>query len=522
MNILSDEIIRKLLDSGALDAEAARRYFREFLPLAWPHCEPAHPFIPNWHIDAIADHLQAVSEGHIKRLLITVPPGHAKSLLVSVNFPAWQWVRNPAWRAICASYSSDLATRDSVRCRALLASDWFRELFRPTWKFASDQNEKDWFANDQKGFRLALGVGGKGTGFRADCLLIDDPINAKKQYSDAALQEAVFWYTQVMSTRLNDPLRGAIVIVMQRLSQRDLAGFVLNSDDFVHLNLPTEHDPRSHCTTVPLRPGCAAWQDPRTEESELLFPQLYTPEVIAQAKKTLGPQGYAAQHQQRPSPAEGGIFKRWWWRFWTPTNSQTEFPAITFQDEDGVHHECGVTPLPLQVDELAQSWDCSFKNLQFSDFVAAVVLGRVGADVFILDQVHKKMDIVATIAAFEALHVKWPEAVAKFVEEKANGVAVIQLLQHRIPGIIPVNPLDGKVARARATAPMVCSGNVYLPHPAYGGQWVLDFIEEHANFPNGYHDDWVDALSQGLARLNYAPLVEAAPDDDEEEPRYFP
>src|ERR1043165_2954425 len=169
MQMPSDKIIRKLLDLRALDAEAARRYFREFLWLACPHCEPAHPFIPNWHIDAIADDLQAVSEGHIKRLLITVPPGHAKSLLVSVNFPAWQWVRNPAWRAICASYSSDLATRDSVRCRALLASDWFRELFRPTWKFASDQNEKDWFANDQKGFRLALGVGGKGTGFRPDC-----------------------------------------------------------------------------------------------------------------------------------------------------------------------------------------------------------------------------------------------------------------------------------------------------------------------------------------------------------------
>ena len=198
------EVALRRLDRPRFDVEGARRYFKEFIRCAWPYVEPARSFIANWHTDAMAEHLQAMSQGQITRLLITVPPGHAKSLTVSVLWPAWQWLQNPRWRAICTAYDLDLATRDSVRCRALLASDWYQETFRPAWKFAGDQNEKGWFENDQKGFRMALGVGGKGTGFRGDCLIIDDPLNAKKQHSEAALNEVVFWYDQVMYSRLND------------------------------------------------------------------------------------------------------------------------------------------------------------------------------------------------------------------------------------------------------------------------------------------------------------------------------
>jgi len=158
-----------------------------------------------------------------------------------VLWPAWQWLQNPRWRAICTAYDLDLATRDSVRCRALLASDWYQETFRPAWKFAGDQNEKGWFENDQKGFRMALGVGGKGTGFRGDCLIIDDPLNAKKQHSEAALNEVVFWYGQVMYSRLNDPSNGTIVMIMQRLSECDLAAHVLDRGGYVPIKPKTSH-----------------------------------------------------------------------------------------------------------------------------------------------------------------------------------------------------------------------------------------------------------------------------------------
>lgn len=156
---------------------------------------------------------------------------------------------------------------------------------------------------------MAFGVGGKGTGFRGDCLVVDDPLNAKKQHSEAALEEVIFWFDQVMSSRLNDPSTGAIVIVMQRLSERDLAAHVLARAGYEHLNLPTEFEPERQTIT-------SIGRDRRVEEGELLFPALFPTAVIAEAKTILGAQGYAAQHQQRPAPAEGGIFKRHWWRFW--------------------------------------------------------------------------------------------------------------------------------------------------------------------------------------------------------------
>jgi len=486
-----------LLNLKAIEAEEARRRFRDFVPLAWPIAEPSRAFIPNWHIDAIADHLQAVSDGRIKRLLITIPPGHAKSLLVSVLWPAWQWIHNPKWRGIFTSYNGDLAMRDSVRCRSVLTSDWYRETFRPAWKLAGDQNVKNWFENDQKGFRMAFGVGGKGTGFRGDCLVVDDPLNAKKQHSEAALEEVIFWFDQVMSSRLNEPSTGAIVIIMQRLSERDLAAHVLARTGYEHLNLPTEFEPERRTIT-------SIGRDRRVTDGELLFPALFPPAVIAEAKTILGAQGYAAQHQQRPAPAEGGIFKRHWWRFWQP--GPANLPAIRFRDGEGVEHEAVVVTLPDQVEEMVQSWDCSFKDLKTSDFVAGELWGRIGGDAYLLEQVHERLDFPATLAAVRNMSRRWPDAEAKLIEDKANGSAVIQSLSHELSGIIAVQPEGGKVSRAFAISPRIEAGNVYLPHPAFA-PWVNDFIEECANFPHGRNDDWVDAMTQALLGLSALPLM---------------
>jgi predicted phage terminase large subunit-like protein len=505
--------VQQVLDLRSIDNELGRRRLRNFIPLGWEVVEPSRPFVPNWHIDAIADHLQAVSEGQLRRLLITVPPGHGKSLIVSVMLPAYQWLRKPGFRGIFTSYDTDLAMRDSVRCRALLASEWYQETFRPEWRFSGDQNEKSWFENDQKGFRMALGVGGKGTGFRGDCLVVDDPLNAKKQHSEPALNEVIFWFDQVMSSRLNDPATGSIVIIMQRLSERDLAAHVLDRGGYEHLNLPTEFERERPCLT------CLGRLDPRIEDGELLFPGLFPKSVIEEAKIVLGSQGFAAQHQQRPAPAEGGIFKRRWWRFWQPRGAN--LPAICFRDEHDMEREAIVVTLPDWIDEGIQSWDCSFKNLDSSDFVAGEVWGRSGADIYLLDQVHQRLDFPGTIAAIRGLSRKWPAVLAKLIEDKANGSAVIQCLAHELPGIIAVQPLGGKESRASAITPLIEAGNVYLPHPAFAN-WVGGFIEECAHFPNGRHDDWVDAMTQALNRLSARPLVEVpVQEDDEEEPRYF-
>jgi predicted phage terminase large subunit-like protein len=517
---------------NGIPAEMARRSFRCFIHEGWAQVEPSRAFLNNWHVDAIAHHLQAISEGHIHHLLITVPPGHAKSLIVTVLWPAWQWARQdqearkgpdgPGARGIYTSYDGDLAIRDSVRCRALLNSEWYQRTFRPRWNFVSDQNLKNWFENDRKGFRIALGVN-KGTGYRGDLVVCDDPLNAKQQNSPAALANAIFWWDQVMSSRVNDHANGAFVIIMQRLNEGDLAGHVIRDASphkYEHLNLPSLFEPERRCRTSVLNPNTnLPWEDPRTEEGELLFPGLFPQQVIDNLKTQLGSQGFAAQHQQRPSPAEGGIFKRRWWPFWVPKGSN--LPRVTFRDENGIEQEAITVVLPEQLDEGIQSWDCAFKDRKEHDYVAGQVWGRLGADIFLLDQVHKRLDFPGTLQAVRNLSAKWPQVQLKLIEDKANGTAVIQSLQHEIPGIIAVNPIGGKIARAQAVTPRIEAGNVYLPHPAFR-PWVTDFVEECAAFPNGRNDDCVDAMTQGLARLNLMPLIPAPqPESDEEEPGYW-
>jgi predicted phage terminase large subunit-like protein len=472
--------------------EACTRSFRRFIQEAWPVVEPSKAYLPNWHIDAIADHLQAVTEGQIKNLLVNIPPGHAKSLLVSVLWPAWVWVRDPQWRSLFASYAVTLAIRDSVRCRSLIDSEWYQQTFNPDWGFSADQNQKAYYQNTVTGFRYSLGVGGSGTGWRGNLVAVDDPLNAKDQYSDAAIHECVFWWDQVMSSRLNDLATGNKVIIMQRLSERDLSGHVLEVGGYEHLCLPTEFEPNRRAATS------IGFQDPRTEEGELLFPALFSKEVIGDVKRTLGNQGFAGQHQQRPAPAEGAMMKRHWWNFWKPKS--VDLPNVSVRLPDSSYHS--VTPIDLPEGlSLTQSWDMTFKSTSDSDFVVGQIWGNRGANYFLIDQVRGRWDFPETVRQFRKLTEKHPRATTKLVEDKANGSAVISTLKHDISGIIAVNPEGGKQARAAAISPLIEAGNVYLPHPVVA-PWVQDLIEETASFPHASHDDMVDSLTQALIRLS--------------------
>jgi hypothetical protein len=269
-------------------AELARRRLRDFIRQAWHVAEPARALIPAWHVDAIAEHLQAVSEGQIPNLLINIPPGHGKSLIVSVLWPAWQWIRTQAGarsRGLFASYEIGLATRDSVRCRTLIESEWYRETFRPAWKLSGEQNEKSYFVNTESGSRISLSVGGRSTGFRGDLIVVDDPLNASDQYSESARNAVIFWGDNVMSSRLNDMETGSKVIIMQRLHELDLSGHVLAQGSYEHLCLPSEFEPERRSATS------IGWRDPRSGPGEILFPGLYPRRVLDQVKKDLGGAG---------------------------------------------------------------------------------------------------------------------------------------------------------------------------------------------------------------------------------------
>jgi predicted phage terminase large subunit-like protein len=452
----------------AIDAEFARRRLRDYLEWIWPIVEPSTPFIPGWHLDAICDHLEAVTRGAIRHLLITVPPRHTKSLICSVAWPTWTWATDPALRFLFASYAADLSTEHAVLSRRVIESARYQGAFGHRVILTTDQNIKTFYENTARGYRMSTSVGGSATGRGADWTVIDDPHNLKEIHSEAMRSEVVRWHDQVWSTRLNDPEHGGRVVIMQRGHEQDLGAHLLARGGYVHLNLPSEYEPTTWVSPT-------GWKDPRKNAGELLCPARVGPGAIAEAKRDLGSYGFGAQHQQRPSPAEGGLVKRHWWRFYTV--------------------------LPPHFDEVIQSWDMAFKGLADSDYVVGQPWGRVGADCYLLDQTRDRMTFTQTKKAVTSLSEKWPQAWAKYVEDTANGPAVIDALSREIPGLIAVKPEGSKIARVHAVSPIIESGNVWLPDPSFA-PWVQEFIEEWAAFPNGANDDQVDAGSQALRRLS--------------------
>ena len=502
---------KSLPSASEARAEKCRRHFRHFVRHGWEVLEPGTRLAWNWHIDAICDHCQAVTRGEIRNLLINIPPGHMKSLIVSVFWPAWEWIEEPEVRSLFSSYALDLSLRDSVRFRDLVQSDWYQDWFCPEWRLSQDQKTKSNISNGRKGFRLAMSVGGRATGFRGNKIVTDDPLNAKEMHSLAAREECLFWWDKVMSSRLNDMRTGAKVIIMQRLHEQDLSGHVLGKGVYEHLCLPSEFEPDRRSVTFILRAGerVPFWEDPRTEPGELLFPELFPRPVLDQARKDLGEDGYAGQHMQAPAPPEGGMLKRHHWRFWK--HAGQPLGPVPMRMADGSQVEIPVVELPAAFDEQIQSWDMAFKDTKASDFVVGQAWGRTSADKWLLEQVRDRLSFTASVEAVREMSARWPRAYAKLVEDKANGPAIIDTLTHEIAGMIAVNPEGGKEARCAAVSPQQEAHNVYLPHPDIA-PWVWAFIERCAAFPKVTHDDEIDALSQALLRLSLVGDVEVGPD----------
>jgi predicted phage terminase large subunit-like protein len=476
---------------------AAERSLAEFVQQAWPIVEPAE-FVSGWHMDAICEHLEAVTRAQIRRLLITIPPRHGKSLIVSVMWPSWEWINCPSLRWLLASHAESLAIRDKVRSRRLIQSAWYQANWGDRFQFAGDQNEKRRIETDRGGHRIAVGTGGSVIGEGGDRLVIDDPHNIAEIASDTIRKGVLAWHDEVWSTRANDPRTTARVIVMQRCHQEDLSGHVLEQGGWEHLSIPAEYEGDKRKTSI-------GWCDPRHTEGELLWPARLGAAEIAETKLTLGSYAYSGQYQQRPSPAGGSIFARSWWRYWRPAH--LDLAPVQVRTPDGCTQSIEAMPLPQKFDQQIQSWDLAFKDLSTSDFVVGQVWAALKADKFLLDQRRDRLSMPATVQAIRAMVEKWPETASKLIEDKANGPAVVAALQHEISGLIAVNPEGGKIARAQAVCPQCESGNVYLPHTTIAS-WVDAFIDECAMFPAGRNDDQVDAMTQALLRLQRLPKVE--------------
>jgi predicted phage terminase large subunit-like protein len=471
----------ELLDEDALNAELARRSLAEFAQQAWQVVEPDTRLEWGWYHGAICEHLEAVTLGQIRRLIINIGPGFMKSTLVSVMWPAWMWTRRPAWRGLFGSYAHDLATRDSDKTRKIVTSDWYQRLFRPAWTLDPALNRLDHFRNTELGERKALSVGGAATGFRGNAVVVDDPLNVLDAYSKAAREECVTWWDKAMSSRVNDPRKDPFVVIMQRLHVKDLTGHLLEQGGWEHLCLPTQYEPKRRCSTP------IGFADPRTDVGELLDPIRFGPTQVKDAKRILGTDGFAGQHQQLPAPAEGAMLKRDWFNRRWRTREQATIDGL----------ECRL--LPEKFTSLIIVLDCSFKETKDTDRVAMELWGYAPPDRYLLDIRWDRMDFVTTLRTFADFCNAHKDARAKIVEEKANGAAIINALKAKVPGLIPVDPVGSKEARVAAVSPDIEAGNVWLPAFA---PWVGAFIEECVTFPKGDHDDALDAMTYALLRLS--------------------
>lgn len=469
-----------------LEASIARESFLDFVQLGWSLLEPKaeRPFTRNYASDAIAEHLQAIGEGRLKRLLIAIPPGSGKSTLASIAFPLWLWTRDPSRRTLHASHGFELARDLSDRARRVVESEWYRSRFGITLR--SDQNRAHDFANTASGRRYAVGVGGSLTGVRGDGCAVDDSLNAVDRSSKAIRESVNNWFVDSMLNRLDNPDKAFAVVIQQRLHSDDLIGHLLERGGWEHLCLPAEFDSSRKASTS------IGWTDPRTEDGELLSPELLPAAYLEEQKRVLGTAGYSCIFQQSPVDAEGGLFQRQWWRFHKP---------------DGLAPDCSVRPrgcseapaipLPGKFDQTIVSLDAAFKDHDAADNVAFLVIGVRGAQRFVIDRRWGRMSFTKTCATLKELATLYRGATF-LVEDAANGTAVVNSLISVVPNLLAVKPIGGKESRASAVSPAVECGQVFLPD---GAPWLDDFVSEFEQFPLGKHDDQVDAFSQALGYL---------------------
>lgn len=469
-----------------------------FLEQAWHVVVPRAPFVGGYHIDAICEHLEAVTAGEIRRLVIAVPPGTTKSTTASICWPAWEWTSQPHRRFISASYVQRLATRLAVKSRDLIRSPWYQARWGTGWQMKPDEDLKTEYANTAGGRRLAIGVG-TGTGEHGDVVLIDDPHDAEEILSDNARAAAIDWHDGTITTRFTNAAEGAEVIIAQRLHEADLIGHVtqLEPEAWTVLCLPERYE-RHHPNVTPalrtLESGRVVAGDPRTEEGELLCPDRIGPADNEARMLRLGSFRAAGQLQQRPAAREGEILKRADWQ-WFPREWLTD---------DGLRH------LP-RFDRMVQSWDTTFKDKTSSDYVAGQVWGVRGPDRFLLRSWHDRMSLALTKATMLEAHgwveERWPHvAHTVLVEASANGPDVVAELRREVGGLQTVAAKGDKTMRAIAASPILESGNVFLPGAAslepQGYDLALTpafaarLVEESAVFPHGTHDDEVDAFTQ--------------------------
>lgn len=452
---------------------AAESSLFEFTRQAWPIIEPTHEFIDGWHIEALCLHLEALLAGKLTdNFLANLPPACSKSSVFAVMWPAWGWLHDPSLRWMFASYDANLAIRDSVRCRQVIESDWYRARWGKRYRLIDDQNQKTKYETSERGWRMATSVGGRGTGEHPDIVGVDDPTNVKQSVSDAEREAANAWFDGTISSR--GVVRGSKrAIAMQRLHTDDLSGHVMakDPDAWTTFILPMWAEP-DRMKTTPL-----GWNDPR-KPGELLWPEAITEKMARKMERDLTPRRAAGQLQQRPVPLSGAMVNRGWFRLCDAVPREAR--RVRYWDKAGTESGGAYTVGAL----LAMTGD---GQIYVEDIVRAQLSW------------HKRNQLM--VATAERDRMKYGNVVVIWIErEPGSGgkesseqsVIYLQGFMVRVDRV-----MDAKEVRARPFADQIEAGNVHVLR----APWTNDFLDEWETFPDSKYKDIVDSSAGAFAKL---------------------
>lgn len=465
----------------AKDAERIRERCQAlagFVREAWPILEPSAKLVWNWHLDAFCAHLEAVTDGRLNRLLINVPPGSSKSLVVSVLWPAWEWGPRGlrSLRYLTTAFNDGPVKRDTRKCRDLMLSDWYRSLWP---EVVLNRTGETSFSNTSTGTREGVAFGSL-TSQRGDRLIIDDPHSTETAESPAEREATTRKFREGALNRLNDQERSAIVVVMQRLHEDDVSGVIKRLGmGFEHLCLPMEFEPERRCQTS------IGFTDPRQSDGELLDPVRFPRATVDKLKHGMGSYAFAGQYQQRPTPREGGLFKRAWF--------EGKF----------------ITQAPAGV-RWVRHWDLAATARANAARTAGVKLGRAPDGRFVVAHVittqsegNEVRKIIKATAEADGRDVMVSLPQDPGQAGKVQKADFVQLLAG---WTVKIDPETGdKVTRAEPFAAQCEGGNVYIVK----GDWNEAYLDELCLFPGGSFKDQVDASSGAFGRLVTKPEPQA-------------
>ena len=473
MATLTRRQVEGLDDPNGFFLELQRRDFGLFVRAMFPLVNGGADLKWNWHLDAICYELSKIENGDCLRLLVALPPRNLKSFMISVAWVAWMLGRNPSLNFVGVSYSGELAQKLARQCLNLMQNDRYREIF-PKTIISKKRTAAYDFETIAGGGRLATSITGTLTGRGGDIIIIDDPIKPDEAQSDTVREAVNDWYRTTLASRLNDKQSGAIICVMQRLHQYDLAGLMITDGGWRHLSLPAIA--KDDCT-IRLTRGRIY----RRKLGDVLHPDREPAATLERIKAEQGSIIFEAQYQQNPVPADGNMISASWLRYVDPT---TGIP------EHG---------------EIIQSWDTASKDGIHNDYSVCITAKRFGNDIYIIDVYRGRLNFPELKKAATRL-ANEHRAHALLIEDAASGQQLYQTLRAECPHGVPVpskqKPEGDKKTRLAGVSSMIEAGQLILPKAA---PWLAEFQSELLAFPNARHDDQVDALSQllGWVRRQY-------------------